>query len=98
MARPLPTPTSLQRGESRMRCGAKQERAHGPWAMEYYVNDDGTFKETYEVERMWAENGITGDNHVVFYCGTAWRSSLAFYFAYLYAGLGPYQQLRQFLV
>lgn len=31
---------------------------------------------------MWAENGITGDKHVAFYCGTAWRSSLAFLYAY----------------
>lgn len=55
----------------------------GPWTMENYVNTDGTFKTTVEVETMWAENGITGDKHVAFYCGTGWRSSLAFYFAHM---------------
>lgn len=55
----------------------------GPWSMENYVNSDGTFKTTAEVEAMWAANGITGDKHVAFYCGTGWRSSLAFYFAYM---------------
>lgn len=54
----------------------------GPWTMEYYINDDGTFKEPHEIEAMWAENGITRDKHVAFYCGTAWRSSLAFFYAY----------------
>ncbi len=55
----------------------------GPWTMESYVNADGTFKDLTEIERMWAENGITRDKHVAFYCGTAWRSSLAFYFAHM---------------
>jgi thiosulfate/3-mercaptopyruvate sulfurtransferase len=55
----------------------------GPWSMESYINDDGTFKELTEIERMWAENGITRDKHVAFYCGTAWRSSLAFYYAHM---------------
>jgi len=50
--------------------------------MEYYVNEDGTFKSLQEVELMWAANGITRDKHVAFYCGTAWRSSLAFFYAY----------------
>jgi thiosulfate/3-mercaptopyruvate sulfurtransferase len=55
----------------------------GPWTMESYVNADGTFKQLTEIEQMWAENGITRDKHVAFYCGTAWRSSLAFYFAHM---------------
>ena len=32
---------------------------------------------------MWYEEGITSEKAVSFYCGTAWRSSLAFLFAYM---------------
>lgn len=53
-----------------------------PWDMANYVNQDGTYKEPKIIEKMWAKNGITGDKHVAFYCGTAWRSSLAFLYAY----------------
>ena len=54
---------------------------NGPWTMDFYLNEDGTFRPVGEIERMWAENGITGENHLAFYCGTAWRSSLAFLYA-----------------
>ena len=54
----------------------------GPWTMENYLNKDGTFKSLQTVESMWAEQGITREKHVGFYCGTGWRSSLAFFFAY----------------
>lgn len=64
--------------------GARWGKAgKGPWTMDYYLNEDGTFREPNQIEMMWAENGITRDAHVAFYCGTAWRSSLAFYYAYL---------------
>lgn len=59
------------------------QAGEGPWTMESYVNSDGTFKSTAEVEKMWADNGITAEKHVAFYCGTGWRSSLAFYYAYM---------------
>ncbi|WP_163339881.1 sulfurtransferase [Desulfopila sp. IMCC35008] len=49
-----------------------------PWDMAEYINKDGTYKAPEEIQRMWAANGIVGDKHVAFYCGTAWRSSLAF--------------------
>lgn len=53
-----------------------------PWDMAEYVNEDGTYKTPDTIAKMWAANGITGDAHVAFYCGTAWRSSLAFLYAY----------------
>lgn len=55
---------------------------NGPWTMDYYVNGDGWFKPVDEVRDMWAKSGITADKDVSFYCGTGWRSSLAFLFAY----------------
>jgi thiosulfate/3-mercaptopyruvate sulfurtransferase len=51
--------------------------------MESYLNENGTFKKMEEVETMWFKSGITRDKRVVFYCGTSWRSSLAFFFAYV---------------
>jgi thiosulfate/3-mercaptopyruvate sulfurtransferase len=54
----------------------------GPWSMEAYVEKDGRLKAPKEIEAMWAKRGIVGDKHVSFYCGTAWRSSLAFLYAY----------------
>lgn len=55
----------------------------GPWSMDFYLNQDGTFRLPEDVERMWRELGITGDKQVAFYCGTGWRSSLAFLYAYM---------------
>lgn len=54
----------------------------GPWSMEAYVNDDGTLKAPEAIAAMWAKRGIAADRQVSFYCGTAWRSSLAFLYAY----------------
>ena len=48
-----------------------------------FLNSDGTLKTLTEVEEMWYEEGITSEKAVSFYCGTAWRSSLAFLFAYM---------------
>lgn len=64
--------------------GAKWGHAgHGPWTMDYYVDGKGYFVDPVKVEERWKEAGITGDKHVAFYCGTAWRSSLAFLYAYM---------------
>ncbi len=55
----------------------------GPWTMEDYVNDDGTLKSSAEIYIYWNSHGITTDKHLSFYCGTAWRSSLAWFYAYM---------------
>ena len=36
-----------------------------------------------EIERMWNEAGIYRGMHIAFYCGTGWRASLAFFYAWL---------------
>ncbi len=51
--------------------------------MENYRNLDHTNREYHEIEKMWAELGITPDKHNAFYCGTGWRGSEAFFNAYL---------------
>ena len=51
--------------------------------MENYRNLDNTMRDFHEIEAHWAENGITPDKHIAFYCGTGWRGSEAFMNAYL---------------
>lgn len=43
---------------------------------------DGTTRDLDEIAASWAEDGITPDKHVAFYCGTGWRASEAFFAAY----------------
>jgi molybdopterin synthase sulfurtransferase len=51
--------------------------------MENYRNLDHTTREYHEIEKAWAQVGITPDKHNAFYCGTGWRGSEAFFNAYL---------------
>ncbi|MGD8534969.1 MAG: rhodanese-like domain-containing protein [Candidatus Aminicenantes bacterium] len=51
--------------------------------MENYRNLDHTTREYHEIEKMWAEGGITYEKHNAFYCGTGWRGSEAFFNAWL---------------
>ncbi len=51
--------------------------------MENYRNLDHTMRDYHEIKANWAENGITPDKHIAFYCGTGWRGSEAFMNAYL---------------
>ncbi|MFZ2633117.1 MAG: rhodanese-like domain-containing protein [Desulfosalsimonadaceae bacterium] len=56
------------------------------WGMDSdaYVNDDGTLKSPDEIYPYWNSKGLTADKHLSFYCGTAWRSSLAWFYAYMF--------------
>lgn len=40
-----------------------------------FRNPDNTMRDYHEIERIWAEWGITHDKEVSFYCGTGWRAS-----------------------
>jgi 3-mercaptopyruvate sulfurtransferase SseA len=51
--------------------------------MQNYRNPDNTMREYHEIEANWAEVGITPDKRVAFYCGTGWRASETFFYAYL---------------
>lgn len=51
--------------------------------MENYRNLDHTIREYQETEKIWEEVGITADKKNVFYCGTGWRGSEAFFNAWL---------------
>ena len=51
--------------------------------MQHYRNMDNTMRDFNEVTSRWDEVGITADKHVAFYCGTGWRASETFFYAYL---------------
>jgi len=50
--------------------------------MEAYHNPDGTARPLDKITEAWRKRGITPDQTVVFYCGTGWRASEAFFYAY----------------
>jgi len=43
----------------------------------------GRMKPANEIAALWCEAGIVPELHVAFYCGTGWRASLAFFYAWL---------------
>lgn len=47
----------------------------------YLTNDDKTMKNSTEELKYWKDHGITPDKEVVFYCGTGWRATAAFFLA-----------------
>ncbi|HKX75097.1 MAG TPA: rhodanese-like domain-containing protein [Acidimicrobiia bacterium] len=51
--------------------------------MQHYRNVDNTMRPYPEIARNWAEAGITPDKWVAFYCGTGWRASETWFYAYL---------------
>lgn len=50
--------------------------------MQNYRNGDNTMREFNEIAAFWREMGITPDKRVAFYCGTGWRASETFFYAY----------------
>jgi molybdopterin synthase sulfurtransferase len=53
--------------------------------MQHYRTVDNTMRAYPEIAANWAEAGITPDKHVAFYCGTGWRASETWFYAYLMA-------------
>jgi thiosulfate/3-mercaptopyruvate sulfurtransferase len=51
--------------------------------MQHYRNVDNTMRAYPEIAANWAEAGITGDKWVAYYCGTGWRASETWFYAYL---------------
>jgi thiosulfate/3-mercaptopyruvate sulfurtransferase len=51
--------------------------------MQHYRNIDNTMRPYPEIAANWAEAGITADKWVAFYCGTGWRASETWFYAYL---------------
>ena len=51
--------------------------------MQHYRNVDNTMRPYPEIAANWADAGITPDKWVAFYCGTGWRASETWFYAYL---------------
>src|SRR5438132_414999 len=51
--------------------------------MEHYRNVDNTMRSYPEIAANWTGAGITTDKWVAFYCGTGWRASETWSYAYL---------------
>jgi thiosulfate/3-mercaptopyruvate sulfurtransferase len=51
--------------------------------MQHYRTVDNTMRAFPEIAGNWAEAGITPDKWVAFYCGTGWRASETWFYAYL---------------
>ncbi|MEA2660825.1 MAG: molybdopterin synthase sulfurtransferase [Chloroflexota bacterium] len=51
--------------------------------MQHYRSVDNTMRAYPEIAANWEEAGITPDKWVAFYCGTGWRASETWFYAYL---------------
>jgi 3-mercaptopyruvate sulfurtransferase SseA len=51
--------------------------------MQHYRSVDNTMRAYPEIAANWEEAGITRDKWVAFYCGTGWRASETWFYAYL---------------
>ena len=51
--------------------------------MQHYRNIDNTMRAYPEIAANWNDAGITPDKWVAFYCGTGWRASETWFYAYL---------------
>ena len=51
--------------------------------MQHYRSIDNTMRAYPEIAANWAAAGITPDKKVAFYCGTGWRASETWFYAYL---------------
>jgi 3-mercaptopyruvate sulfurtransferase SseA len=51
--------------------------------MQHYRNLDNTMRAYPEIAANWQGAGISADKRVAFYCGTGWRASETWFYAYL---------------
>jgi thiosulfate/3-mercaptopyruvate sulfurtransferase len=51
--------------------------------MQHYRNVDNTMRAYPEIEANWQTTDIGREHRVAFYCGTGWRASETFFYAYL---------------
>jgi 3-mercaptopyruvate sulfurtransferase SseA len=54
-----------------------------PLRMDHYRNVDNTMQNYHDIAARWRAWGVTPDKRIAFYCGTGWRASEAFFYAYL---------------
>jgi thiosulfate/3-mercaptopyruvate sulfurtransferase len=52
-------------------------------SMGSFQNEDGRMKPAADIVALWRDAGIRPEMQIAFYCGTGWRASLAFFYAWL---------------
>lgn len=52
-------------------------------SMSDFQQTDGTMRAASDIEAIWRDAGMDRDKTVAFYCGTGWRASVAFFYAWL---------------
>jgi 3-mercaptopyruvate sulfurtransferase SseA len=52
-------------------------------SMSDFQHADGTMRSAHDITHVWSDAGIFRDQQLAFYCGTGWRASLAFFYAWL---------------
>lgn len=52
-------------------------------SMSEFHRADGSMADAHDIARMWAGASVDPARQAVFYCGTGWRASLAFLYAWL---------------
>src|SRR6476661_577159 len=52
-------------------------------SMSEFHDGHGRMQTASRICQMWRSKGICPDKQTVFYCGTGWRASLAFFYAWL---------------
>lgn len=52
-------------------------------SMSDFHHPDGSMRDAAAIRAIWAGAGIHAGRDTAFYCGTGWRASLAFYYAWL---------------
>lgn len=51
--------------------------------LEDYRNPDNTMRSANEIQAFWRASGVVPEKQVAFYCGTGWRASEAFFYAFV---------------
>lgn len=51
--------------------------------MQNYRNPDNTMNCYHDIASSWRDVGVIPEKRIAFYCGTGWRASEAFFYAYL---------------
>ncbi len=54
-------------------------------SMSEFHKADGSMRDADEIRAMWRNCGVHDGQQTAFYCGTGWRASLAFFYAWLMA-------------
>jgi len=55
--------------------------------MSAFHRPDGSLRPTDEIRQFWRHEGIHPGLQTAFYCGTGWRASLAFFYAWMVSAL-----------